>query len=117
MVVCHYPDHFVSDMPPFLCLGQYGIGIKAILKEPDGIVMIYKHCCPGLLLRWPKGRSEVTNLHLACEFYWLMSGIDIEQPKAIKVHDFRGKRCIKRPYIPSISAFSGAEKPPGFLLR
>ena len=33
--------------------------------------------------RWPRDKSEVRNLTWR-EFDWLMSGIDIEQPKAIK---------------------------------
>ena len=33
--------------------------------------------------RWPRNKSEVRNLTWR-EFDWLMSGIDIEQPKAIK---------------------------------
>ena len=33
--------------------------------------------------RWPRNKSEVRNLTWR-EFDWLMSGLDIEQPKAIK---------------------------------
>ena len=33
--------------------------------------------------RWPRDKSEVRNLTWR-EFDWLMSGIDIEQPKAIR---------------------------------
>ena len=45
------------------------------------------HYCIGILTqgsyRWPRNKSEVRNLTWR-EFDWLMSGIDIEQPKAIK---------------------------------
>ena len=58
--------------------------IKAILKEPDGIVMIYKRLTAQGRYRWPRDRSEVRNLSWR-EFDWLMSGIDIDQPKAIKL--------------------------------
>ena len=34
--------------------------------------------------RWPRNKSEVRNLTWQ-EFDWLMSGLDIDQPKAIKV--------------------------------
>ena len=51
--------------------------------EPDGIVMIYKRLTAQGSYRWPRDRSEVRNLTWR-EFDWLMSGIDIEQPKAIK---------------------------------
>ena len=57
--------------------------IKAILKEPNGIVMIYKRLTAQGSYRWPRDKSEVRNLTWR-EFDWLMSGIDIEQPKAIK---------------------------------
>ena len=57
--------------------------IKAILKEPDGIVMIYKRLTAQGSYRWARNKSEVRNLTWR-EFDWLMSGIDIERPKAIK---------------------------------
>ena len=56
---------------------------KLFLKEPDGIVMIYKRLTAQGSYRWPRNKSEVRNLTWR-EFDWLMSGIDIEQPKAIK---------------------------------
>ena len=67
----------------FLFCGRKCDRIKAILKEPDGIVMIYKRLTAQGSYRWPRDRSEVRNLTWR-EFDWLMSGIDIEQPKAIK---------------------------------
>ena len=60
------------DHSLYLFCGRKCDRIKAILKEPDGIVLIYK-----------KLTAEVRNLTWR-EFDWLMSGIDIEQPKAIK---------------------------------
>ena len=71
------------DHALFLFCGRKCDRIKAILKEPDGIVMIYKRLTAQGSYRWPRDRSEVRNLTWR-EFYWLMSGIDIEQPKAIK---------------------------------
>lgn len=67
----------------YLFCGRKCDRIKAILKEPDGIVMIYKRLTAQGRYRWPRDRSEVRNLSWR-EFDWLMSGIDIEQPKAIK---------------------------------
>ena len=52
----------------YLFCGRRADRIKVILKEPDGFVMIYKR----LNLTWQ-------------EFDWLMSGLDIDQPKAIKI--------------------------------
>lgn len=67
----------------FLFCGRKSDRIKAIIKEPDGIVMIYKKLTAQGRYRWPRDRSEVRNLTWR-EFDWLMSGIDIDQPKAIK---------------------------------
>ena len=71
------------DHALFLFCGRKCDRIKAILKESDGIVMISKRLTAQGSYRWPRDRSEVRNLTWR-EFDWLMSGIDIEQPKAIK---------------------------------
>ncbi len=68
----------------YLFCGRKCDRIKAILKEPDGIVMIYKRLTAQGRYRWPRDRSEVRNLSWR-EFDWLMSGIDVDQPKAIKI--------------------------------
>lgn len=66
----------------YLFCGRKCDRIKAILKEPDGIVMIYKRLTAQGSYRWSRDKSEVRNLTWR-EFDWLMSGIDIEQPKAM----------------------------------
>lgn len=71
------------DHALYLFCGRKCDRIKAILKEPDGIVMIYKRLTAQGSYRWPRDKSEVRNLTWR-EFDWLMSGIDIEQPKAIR---------------------------------
>ena len=78
-------DQFSMDIDHalFLFCGRKCDRIKAILKEPDGIVMIYKRLTAKGSYRWPRDRSEVRNLTWR-EFDCLMSGIDIEQPKAIR---------------------------------
>lgn len=68
----------------YLFCGKKRDRIKVILKEPDGMVMIYKRLTAEGCYRWPRNRSEVRNLTWR-EFDWLMSGLDIEQPKAIKM--------------------------------
>ena len=68
----------------YLFCGRKCDRIKAILKEPDGIVLIYKRLSVQGSYRWPRSRSEVRNLTWR-EFDWLMSGLDIDQPKAIKM--------------------------------
>ena len=59
--------------------------IKALLVEPDGMVLIYKRLTAEGRYRWPRNKNEVRNLTWR-EFDWLMSGLDIEQPKAIKMN-------------------------------
>ncbi|MCD8195677.1 MAG: IS66 family insertion sequence element accessory protein TnpB [Lachnospiraceae bacterium] len=68
----------------YLFCGRRCDRIKAILTEPDGMVLIYKRLTVAQgRYRWPRNKSEVRNLTWR-EFDWLMSGIDIEQPKAIR---------------------------------
>ena len=68
----------------FLFCGRRADRIKALFKEPDGYVLIYKRLTSHYgKYRWPRKQSEVRNLSWR-EFDWLMSGIDIDQPKAIK---------------------------------
>lgn len=57
--------------------------IKALFHEPDGFVLIYKRLSVKGGYQWPRKCSEVRNLTWR-EFDWLMSGIDIDQPKALK---------------------------------
>ena len=78
-------EEFSMDMDHdlFLFCGCRCDRIKAILKEPDGIVLIYKRLTAQGRYRWPRDKSEVRNLTWK-EFDWLMSGIDIDQPKAIR---------------------------------
>jgi len=74
----------LSSTALFLFCGRKCDRIKVILREPDGITLIYKRL--SVLqgrYRWPRNKSEVRNLSWK-EFDWLMSGLDIEQPKAIK---------------------------------
>ena len=53
--------------------------------EPDGYVLLYKRLdvVQGRY-RWPRNRSEVKPITWQ-QFDWLMSGLEIEQPKAIKM--------------------------------
>ena len=68
----------------FLFCGRRSDRIKALLKEKDGYVLIYKRLSAVYgRYRWPRKASEVRNLTWK-EFDWLMSGLDINQPKAIR---------------------------------
>ncbi len=69
----------------YLFCGRRRDRIKALLREPDGYVLIYKRLAAAQgCYRWPRNKSEVRNLTWQ-EFDWLMSGLDIEQPKAIRI--------------------------------
>ncbi len=67
----------------FLFCGRRADRIKILLWESDGFVLLYKRLSAVRgRYRWPRNKDEVRNLTWR-EFDWLMSGIDIEQPKAI----------------------------------
>lgn len=68
----------------FLFCGRRRDRIKALFREPDGYVLIYKRLSVKGGYQWPRKQSEVRNLTWR-EFDWLMSGIDIDQPKALLV--------------------------------
>lgn len=58
--------------------------IKILLHEPDGYVLLYKRLdVVHGRYRWPRNKSEVKPITWQ-QFDWLMSGLEIEQPKAIK---------------------------------
>jgi len=73
----------VSRNAIYLFCGRKRDRIKAIFQEPDGMVLIYKRLSVEGSFKWPRNKSEVRNLSWR-EFDWLMSGLDIDQPKAIK---------------------------------
>ena len=67
----------------FLFCGRRRDRIKALFHEPDGFVLIYTRLSVEGRYQWPSKESEVRNLTWK-QFDWLMSGIDIDQPKALK---------------------------------
>lgn len=68
----------------FLFCGKRCDRIKLLLWEPTGFVLMYKRLSGIGRYRWPRDRSEARSLTWQ-EFDWLMSGLDIDQPKAIRV--------------------------------
>lgn len=68
----------------FLFCGRRRDRIKALYREPDGFVLIYKRLSVKGGYQWSRNGSEVRNLTWR-EFDWLMSGIDIDQPKALRL--------------------------------
>ena len=73
-----------GDNSLYLFCGRRCDRIKALFKEPDGYVLIYKQLTAYGRYRWPRNKSEARPLTWR-EFDWLMSGLDIDQPKAIKI--------------------------------
>ena len=51
--------------------------------ENDGFVLLYKRMEVKGRFRWPRSSQEVRQLTWQ-QFDWLMSGLEIEQPKAFK---------------------------------
>lgn len=52
-------------------------------REKDGIVLLYKRLTGSGSYKWPRNQNEVKSLTWK-QFEWLMDGLEIEQPKAIK---------------------------------
>lgn len=66
----------------FLFCGRRRNRLKVLLWEGDGFLMLYKRLEDGRF-NWPKNEQEVRNLTRE-QFIWLMQGLSIDQPKAIK---------------------------------
>lgn len=68
----------------YLFCGKRCDRIKVLLREPDGYVLLYKRLdvVQGKY-RWPRNRSEARSITWK-QFDWLMSGLEIEQPKALR---------------------------------
>jgi len=99
-IVCGYTDMRKSidglyaiieeqlKMDPFsdclyLFCGRRRDRLKALLWEKDGFVLLYKRLTGTGNYKWPRNQSEVRGLTWK-EFSWLMDGLEIDQPKAIK---------------------------------
>ena len=73
----------------YLFCGRRCDRIKAIFKEPEGFCLLYKRLdVESGRFRWPRSSKEVKQLTWK-QFDWLMSGLEIEQPKSIQIH----QRC------------------------
>lgn len=66
----------------FLFCGKRRDRLKALLWEEDGFVLLYKRLNGGSY-QWPRKPEEVRNLTWG-QFTWLMQGLSIDQPKAIR---------------------------------
>ena len=75
----------VDSRSIYIFCGKRCDRIKILLKEADGFVLLYKrlHVVQGRY-HWPRNSKEVKPITWK-QFDWLMSGLDIEQPKALKM--------------------------------
>lgn len=69
----------------FLFCGRRCDRIKAIHYEKDGFCLLYKRLNKESgRFQWPRNSSEMKPLSRK-QFNWLMDGLEIDQPKAIKI--------------------------------
>ena len=66
----------------FLFCGRKKDRYKALYWDRDGLMLLYKRIENGNL-QWPKDQDEVKKL-TSQELRWLLEGLSIQQPKAIK---------------------------------
>ncbi|MGL4735811.1 MAG: IS66 family insertion sequence element accessory protein TnpB [Cellulosilyticaceae bacterium] len=74
-------DPFMNAV--FLFCGRSRDRIKALHFEKTGFVLLYKRLDNSGKFQWPRNEEEVRSLSRQ-EFRWLMEGLSIDQPKAIK---------------------------------
>ncbi len=87
--LCAVVEEIVKQDPKqnalFLFCGRQGDRMKALFWEGDGFVLIYKRLDVAHgRYRWPRNSQEARAITWQ-QFDWLMSGLDIEHPKAIRV--------------------------------
>ena len=73
-------DPFCTDL--FLFCGRRCDRIKGLLWEGDGFLLLYKRLDNGRF-QWPRNETEA-KLLTPQQTRWLLEGLTIEQPKAIR---------------------------------
>ena len=66
----------------FLFCGRRRDRLKVLLWEDDGFLLLYKRLENGKF-SWPRNEQEVRDLTRE-QYIWLMQGLSIDQPQAIK---------------------------------
>jgi transposase len=67
----------------YLFCGHDSRKLKALHFDRDGFVLLLKRLDGSGRFQWPRSASEVRSLTRQ-EFRWLLEGLSVEQPKAIK---------------------------------
>lgn len=73
-------DPFSNSL--FLFCGRNCSRLKALYWEGDGFVLLYKRLENGRF-QWPRSQEEVRQISDQ-ELRWLLEGLSIDQPKAVK---------------------------------
>lgn len=70
----------------YLFCGKRCDRIKILLREVDGYTLLYKRLDRNVRgrFRWPRNASEVRSITWQ-QLDWLMTGLEIEQPKALRI--------------------------------
>ena len=66
----------------YLFCGRNRSRLKGVLWEDDGFLLLYKRLDNGVF-RWPRSEAEA-KLLTPQQIRWLLEGLEIEQPKAVK---------------------------------
>jgi len=78
----------------YLFCGKRCDRIKILLREQDGYTLLYKRLDRNVRgrFRWPRNASEVRSITWQ-QLDWLMTGLEIEQPKALRIAQWRCGFC------------------------
>lgn len=73
----------VFDQALFLFCGGRTDRFKALYWDQNGFLLLYKRLESGKL-QWPRKQAEVKRL-TSQELRWLLEGLSLQQPKALKL--------------------------------
>jgi transposase len=70
----------------YLFCGKRCDRFKLLMWEKTGFLLLYKRMEAEGRFRWPRNQMEVKHLTWQ-QFDWLLSGLEIEQPKAFRIQE------------------------------